>query len=266
MTRTTELAAIDKTESSSVISVRNLTISYGSRIIQKNVSFEVKSGSVFAIMGPSGCGKSTLIRSMVGLLQPTSGTILVNGTNYWSQSDRKRVEINRSFGVVFQSGAIWSSMTVGENVALPLQMFTSLNARSIRQLVQLKLGLVGLSDAIDLYPSEISGGMLKRAGLARALALDPKILLFDEVSAGLDPIASARLDDLILALRDGLGATILMVSHELPSLLALADDGIFLSTIERTAIAHGSPQYLKQDCNISEVFNFMHRLAGTTET
>ncbi|MFT8790207.1 MAG: ATP-binding cassette domain-containing protein [Komagataeibacter saccharivorans] len=242
-----------------LITVNDLTLAFGPRVIQHDVSFQVKRGSIFAVMGGSGCGKSTLLKSMIGLLRPTGGTYKVEKDDYWAGDDASRIRIGRRFGVLFQSGALWSSMTVGENVALPMQMFTKLEAPVIRRLVELKLGLVGMLHAIDQYPSELSGGMRKRAGLARAMSLDPDILFFDEPSAGLDPITSARLDDLILNLRDGLGATIIIVSHELSSLFHIADDGIFLDAEQKTAIAHGSPTWLRDHCDDPMVHAFMHR-------
>lgn len=245
-----------------LISVRDLQLSFGPKIIQQKVSFDLKRGSIFAVMGGSGCGKSTLLRSMIGLLRPTAGRIMVGGDDYWAQDETRRTAINRRYGILFQSGALWSSMTVGENVALPLEMFTDLKPDAIEQLVRLKLGLVGMEHAIDLYPFEISGGMRKRAGLARAIALEPDILFFDEPSAGLDPITSARLDDLILTLRDGLGATIVIVSHELPSLFTIADDGIFLDAVTHQPIASGSPRELHDSCTLPEVTAFMHRSAS----
>ncbi len=246
-----------------LLSLRDVTIGYGTKVIQSHVTMDVRRGSIFAIMGGSGCGKSTILRSMVGLLRPMSGKYTVDGDDYWSGPDSHRTALNRRFGVLFQSGALWSSMTIGENVSLPLEMFTRLNRDMIRHLVEMKLGLVGLSHAIDLYPSEISGGMCKRAGLARAMALDPDVLFFDEPSAGLDPITSARLDDLILTLRDGLGATIVIVSHELPSLFAIADDGIFLDAQTKQPIAHGSPRDLRDHCKDPQVHAFMNREART---
>ncbi|MFT8444772.1 ABC transporter ATP-binding protein [Acetobacter orientalis] len=244
-----------------LIEVRDLSLAFGSKVIQQNVSFDLKRGSIFAVMGGSGCGKSTLLKSMIGLLRPSSGQILVEQEDYWAQNNRRRTELNHRFGVLFQSAALWSSMTVGENVALPMEMFTKLQPEVIRRLVELKLGFVGMEQAIDLMPSEISGGMRKRAGLARAIALDPDILFFDEPSAGLDPITSARLDDLILSLRDGLGATIVIVSHELPSLFKIADDGIFLDAKTHTPIARGAPRDLRDHCTIPEVMAFMNREA-----
>jgi phospholipid/cholesterol/gamma-HCH transport system ATP-binding protein len=236
-----------------------LTLAFGSRIIQQDVSFSVRRGSIFAIMGGSGCGKSTVLKAMIGLLRPTAGTVLVNGEDYWAASEARRTEIGRHFGVLFQNGALWSSMTVAENVALPLQMFTRLDPAAIETLVHLKLSLVGLGSAGGQMPSALSGGMRKRAGLARALALDPEILFLDEPSAGLDPITSKRLDDLILELRDGLGATIVLVSHELASLFAICDDGVFLDADTHTAIAHGAPAALRDGCEHPLVRAFMGR-------
>ena len=242
-----------------VLSLRDVTLSFGPKVIQKNISLDVRKGSIFAVMGGSGCGKSTLLKSMIGLLRPSAGEYRVGDEDYWAGSNAHRTDLNHRFGVLFQSGALWSSMTIGENIALPLQMFTDLKPPVIRRLVELKLGFVGMLQAIDLYPSEISGGMRKRAGLARALALDPDILFFDEPSAGLDPITSARLDDLILNLRDGLGATIIIVSHELSSLFHIADDGIFLDAKTKIPIAHGSPRDLRDTCTDPQVHAFMHR-------
>jgi len=242
-----------------LLSVRDLTLAFGSKVIQRDLSFDVQRGSIFAVMGGSGCGKSTVLQSMIGLLRPRAGSILVEGDDYWSGTDAHRAATGRRFGVLFQSAALWSGLTVGENVALPMQMFTALKAAAIRRSVKLKLGLVELDEAIDLAPSELSGGMRKRAGLARALALEPDILFFDEPSAGLDPITSRRLDDLILNLRDGLGATIVLVSHELPSLFAIADDGVFLDAQTKTAIAHGAPAALRDNCANTQVRAFMGR-------
>jgi phospholipid/cholesterol/gamma-HCH transport system ATP-binding protein len=241
------------------IAVRNLTVGFGSRVVQRDVSFSVRQGSIFAVMGGSGCGKSTMLRAMVGLQRPSSGTITVDGEDYWAADEPHRAAIGRRFGVLFQSGALWTSMTVAENVALPLQMFTSLSAEAIGALVELKLSLVGLAAAARRMPAELSGGMRKRAGLARALALDPEILFFDEPSAGLDPVTSMRLDRLILELSRGLGATVVIVSHELPSLFEICDDGVFLDAETRTAIAHGSPRALRDRCDHPTVRAFMER-------
>jgi phospholipid/cholesterol/gamma-HCH transport system ATP-binding protein len=242
-----------------LLALRDVTLAFGSKVIQHDLSFDVRRGSIFAVMGGSGCGKSTVLKSMIGLLRPRTGKILVEGEDYWGGTEGRRTEIGRRFGVLFQSSALWSALTVGENVALPMQMFTPLSAAAISRMVRLKLSLVGMEHAIDQLPSELSGGMRKRAGLARALALDPDVLFFDEPSAGLDPITSRRLDDLILNLRDGLGATIVIVSHELPSLFAIADDGVFLDAESRMPIAHGSPSELRDHCADPQVAAFMRR-------
>jgi phospholipid/cholesterol/gamma-HCH transport system ATP-binding protein len=242
-----------------LLALRDVTLAFGPKVIQQRLSFDIRRGSIFAVMGGSGCGKSTVLKSIVGLLRPRVGSILIEGEDYWAATEERRTQIGRRFGVLFQNGALWSSMTVGQNVALPMQMFTDMEEDAIWRLVRLKLGLVGLEQAIEQYPSELSGGMRKRAGLARALALDPDVLFFDEPSAGLDPITSSRLDDLIINLRDGLGATIVIVSHELPSLFAIADDGVFLDAQTKTAIAHGSPAEMRDTCPDPQVEAFMRR-------
>jgi len=241
------------------ICCNGLTLGFDSKVVLRDVTFSVPRGSIFAVMGGSGCGKSTILRSIIGLLAPITGSVTVDGQNLWAAAPERRIEITRRFGILFQSGALWSSMTVGENVALPIQMFTQLPAPDILALVRLKLALVGMASAERKMPSELSGGMRKRAGLARALALDPDILFFDEPSAGLDPITSRRLDELILELRDGLGATIIMVSHELQSLFGICDDGVFLDADAKTAIAHGAPRDLRDRCALPIVQAFMRR-------
>jgi phospholipid/cholesterol/gamma-HCH transport system ATP-binding protein len=236
-----------------------LTLAYGSKLVQTDLSFDVRRGTIFAVMGGSGCGKSTVLRALIGLLPPAAGRVEVEGEDYWAADTERRNIIGRRFGVLFQSGALWSSLTVGENVALPLQMLTALDNGAIAPLVRLKLALVGMAAAEHKYPAALSGGMRKRAGLARALALDPDILFFDEPSAGLDPITSRRLDDLILELRDGLGATVILVSHELPSLLSICDDGVFLDAETKTAIGYGSPRALRDSSNHPTIQAFMRR-------
>lgn len=242
-----------------VIQTRGLTLAFGERVIQRDVALQVRRGSIFALMGGSGCGKSTVLKGLFGLLRPIAGTVLVDGASYWEVDEASRLAINRRFGVLFQSSALWSSLTVAENAALPLRLFTRHNRRAIAELVQLKLALVGMGDAANRMPSELSGGMRKRAALARALALDPEVLFFDEPSAGLDPVTSRRLDDLILELRDGLGTTVMLVSHELPSLFAIADDGAFLDATTQTVIATGAPATLRDHCAHPVVRAFMHR-------
>jgi phospholipid/cholesterol/gamma-HCH transport system ATP-binding protein len=239
--------------------IQGLTVGYGDRQNQQDISFDVRPGSIFAIMGASGCGKSTVLKALIGLLRPSAGTVSFGDEDYWSVDDGGRAKIGRGFGVSFQEGALWSSMTASENVALPLQMLTALDATAIDALVELKLSLVGLDAGRESLPADLSGGMRKRVGLARALALDPEILFLDEPSAGLDPISAKGVDDLILSLRDGFGITVVMVSHELPSLLAICDDGIFLDTESRTAIAHGAPRALLETCDHPTVIAFMNR-------
>ena len=240
------------------IEVRDLTMAYGDYVIQRDLNFTVGRGDIFVIMGGSGCGKSTLLKQMIGLSRPARGTVLYDGEDYWAASEDARIERQRGFGVLFQAGALWSSLTLAENVALPLQEFTGLSADLIDEIVSLKLSLVGLGGFENFYPSEISGGMKKRAGLARAMALDPGILFFDEPSAGLDPISSRRLDDLILELRDSLGATVVLVTHELASIFAIANNSVFLDADTRTMIASGHPRQLAAS-GPDKVRNFLHR-------
>jgi phospholipid/cholesterol/gamma-HCH transport system ATP-binding protein len=242
-----------------ILQVSGLAFGYGPQLLQHDVSFDVKRGSIFAIMGASGSGKSTLLKALIGLLRPSAGKIIFGGVNYCSLGDAARAEIGRHFGVLFQGGALWSSMTAAQNVALPLQMFTELDEPSIDALVQLKLSLVGLDTGRSRMPSELSGGMRQRVGLARALALDPAILFLDEPSTGLDPISARHFDDLVKGLRDGFGVSVIMVSHELPSLFGICDDGVFLDAEEKTAIAHGAPQTLRDECTHPTVQAFMHR-------
>ena len=239
--------------------VRDLDMTFGSYVVQRGVGFEILQGQIFVIMGASGCGKSTLLRHMIGLEEPAGGDILYDGENYWKADDTRRAVINRRFGILFQSGALWSSMTLAENVALALSLYTSLTAAEIAELVSYKLALVGLRGFEGFHPSELSGGMRKRAGLARAMALDPDILFFDEPSAGLDPISTHRLDRLLLDLRDSLGTTIVMVTHELDSIFAVADACVFLDAETRTAIAWGAPAVLRDTCDHPTVRAFLTR-------
>ncbi len=234
-------------------------MAYGSYVIQHDLDFVIRRGEVFVIMGGSGSGKSTLLNHMVGLKQPARGDVVYDGESFWGSSPEVRDELRRHLGVSFQSGALWSSMTLAENVGLPLQTFTRLPARQISEIVSLKLALVGLAGYEEFYPSEVSGGMLKRAGVARAMALDPDILFFDEPSAGLDPISSRRLDDLILELRDSLGATMVVVTHELASIFTIADNSVFLDAETRTMIAHGNPKTLRDESPNPTVRTFLRR-------
>jgi len=234
-------------------------MAYGRFVIQRDLDFTVGRGEIFVIMGGSGCGKSTLLNLLVGLKAPARGDVLYDGENFWHADDTEQDRLRRRFGVSFQAGALWSSMTLAENVALPLETFTDFTPRQIREIVSLKLALVGLAGFESFYPSEVSGGMLKRAGVARAMALDPDILFFDEPSAGLDPISSRRLDELILELRASLGATMVVVTHELASIFAIADNAVFLDAETRTMIAFGPPARLRDECPNATVRTFLRR-------
>jgi len=241
------------------IEIRDLTMAYGSFVLVRGVNAQVRRGEVFFIMGGSGCGKSTLLKHLIGLKPPAAGDILYDGQSFWQAPSEHREAVRRRFGVMFQHGALWSSLTLAENIALPMESFTDLGAAAVRELVQVKLALVGLRGFEEYYPAEISGGMRKRAALARALALDPEILFFDEPSAGLDPMSSRRLDDLILELRDSLGATVVVVSHELASILAIADNAIFLDAASRSVRAQGNPRELLETSADPAVRGFLTR-------
>ena len=241
------------------ITAQDLTMAYGDRVIQRDLSFTVGQGDIFIVMGGSGCGKSTLLRHLIGLIRPAGGRVLYDGRDFWGADPEERDRMLRRIGVLYQSGALWSSMTLAENIALPLETYTALPPAEIRGLASLKLALVGLAGFEDFYPSEISGGMRKRAGLARAMALDPDILFFDEPSAGLDPISSRLLDDLLLELRESLGATLVVVTHELPSLLAIGTNGVFLDAETKTMLAVGSPKALLAGATHPTVRRFLSR-------
>lgn len=246
------------------ITVRQLTMAYGDFVIQRNLDFSVRRGEVFIIMGPSGCGKTTLLRHLIGLKAPASGDVLYRDRSFWQAPEEERQQIKRSFGTLFQSGALWSSMTLAENVGLPLRLYTSLGEGEIRDIAAYKLSLVGLAGFEDYTPAEISGGMKKRAGLARAMALDPEILYFDEPSAGLDPISAGLLDELILELRDSLGTTVVVVSHELASIFAIGDNAVFLDGESKTQLAVGNPRTLRDSSTDPRVKAFLRRApAGT---
>ena len=241
------------------IQVRDVTLAYGSNVIQRELSFEIGRGSVFIIMGGSGCGKSTVMRALVGLKEPAKGDILYDGESFWKSPADKREALMRKFGVMFQAGALWSSMTLAENVGLPLGEYTSLTPGQIREVAAFKLALVGLAGFEDFYPSEISGGMQKRVGVARAMALDPDILYFDEPSAGLDPVSGRLLDDLILELRDSLGTTMVVVTHDLQSIFAIADDSVFLDPETKTMLATGNPRDLRDNPPDPKIRKFLTR-------
>ena len=241
------------------IVVKNLTMAYGNYVVMRDLNFSVNRGEVFVIMGPSGCGKTTLLRHLIGLNEPVRGEVWYGDFNFTRADPLQRRRMVRHFGVLYQGGALWSSMTLAENVALPLQEFTDLEREQIEEMASLKLSLVGLKGFENYYPSQISGGMQKRAGLARAIALDPDVLFFDEPSSGLDPISSRLLDDLILELRDSLGATVVVVSHELASIFAIGNNSVFLDPESHTIIAQGNPKDLLEHCDNPIVHRFLSR-------
>jgi phospholipid/cholesterol/gamma-HCH transport system ATP-binding protein len=241
------------------IMVRDLTMAYGSFVVQRNLTFTVNRGDIFIIMGGSGCGKSTLLRHMIGLNKPAKGNVNYEDISFWDAEPSERDRIMRHFGVLYQSGALWSSMTLAENVAIPLETYTDLGPAEIREIVSVKLSLVGLAGFEEYYPSEISGGMCKRAGLARAMALDPDILFFDEPSAGLDPVSARLLDDLILELRASLGATVVVVTHELASIFTIGNNSVFLDPESKTMIAQGDPKKLRDGSPDPKVRRFLTR-------
>jgi phospholipid/cholesterol/gamma-HCH transport system ATP-binding protein len=247
------------------ITVVDLTMAFGDFVLMHDLNFTVRRGDVFVVMGASGCGKSTLLRHMIGLLEPAKGEVYYGDRSFTRASAEEREQMLRGFGVLYQSGGLWSSMTLAENVSLPLTEFTTLGPAQIREVASLKLALVGLAGFEDYYPSQISGGMQKRAGLARAMALDPDILFFDEPSAGLDPISSRLLDELILQLRESLGATVVAVTHELASIFTIATNSIFLDPETRTMIAEGNPRELRDSSPDPKVRRFLNRGDGSEE-
>jgi phospholipid/cholesterol/gamma-HCH transport system ATP-binding protein len=248
------------------IEVVELTAGYGGDVVLRDVSFAVARSEIFFIIGGSGCGKSTLLRNLVGLNVPMSGTVSFLGRPFTQADAASRRAMLKTFGMLFQSGALWSSLSLRENVALPLEEYTTLSRREINEIATLKLGQVGLSGFEDYFPAEISGGMKKRAGLARALALDPEIVFFDEPSAGLDPVTSRKLDELILQIRDNFGTTIVVVSHELASIFALADRVIMLDRSEKSIIATGAPHDLERNSSDPRVVEFLRRSHGLKRT
>jgi phospholipid/cholesterol/gamma-HCH transport system ATP-binding protein len=241
------------------IEVRDLTMAYGVRTIMNDLTFDVRRGEIFVVMGGSGSGKSTLLKHLIGLKRPASGSILFEGEDFLEADEKARKGILRRMGVLYQNGALWSGLTLAENIALPIEEYTELDRGAIAEVVSLKLALVGLRGFEEYYPVEISGGMRKRAALARAMALDPEVLFFDEPSSGLDPITASRLDDLILQLRDSFGSTIVVVSHDLDSIFKIADRAVFLDIKEKTMTALGDPSELRDDPPSDEVRDFLTR-------
>jgi phospholipid/cholesterol/gamma-HCH transport system ATP-binding protein len=244
------------------IEVRDLTMKYGSRVIMEHLGFTVARGEVFVIMGGSGSGKSTLLKHLIGLKQPAGGQIVFDGTDFSTLDASERSQVLRRMGVLYQNGALWSGLTLAENVALPLEEFTGLDAGTIADVVALKLALVGLRGFEEFYPAAISGGMRKRAALARAIALDPDVLFFDEPSSGLDPVSASRLDDLILELNASFGTTIVVVTHDLESIFRIADRAVFLDIEQRTMTALGSPADLRDSPPNDAVHGFLTRASG----
>ena len=246
------------------IDIRDLTMAYGSFVIQRDLNFTIRRGDIFVIMGGSGCGKSTLLKHMLGLIPPSTGDILYNGTSFTAARHSEQEKMRRRWGITYQSGGLFSAMTLAQNVTLPLQLYTDYSKSEITDIVAYKLALVGLAGYQDYYPSEISGGMQKRAALARAIALDPEILFFDEPSAGLDPISSRLLDELIAQLKESIGATVVMVTHELPSIFAIANNSVYLDNKTRTMIAYGNPQDLREHSDQAVVRQFLNRSAAAS--
>ena len=240
-----------------VIEVKDLTCGYGETVVLQKVSFSVRAQELFFVIGGSGCGKSTLLRCLIGLLKPTQGDVAYFGKSFTQSEALDRRSILKTFGVLYQENALWSSMTLAENVSLPLEEHTSLSRRDREEIVALKLTQVGLSGSGDLFPAELSGGMKKRGALARALALDPAIVFFDEPSEGLDPITSRAMDHLILQVREGLGTTMVIVSHQLSSIFRLADRAIFLDHEAKGIIAEGAPEELAATSTDPRVRDFL---------
>jgi len=224
------------------IEVSQVTLGYGEYVVQRGLDFAVNKSDIFVVMGGNGCGKTTLMRALVGLQAPLEGTVRYGGADFWRAAEEERQQLKRRLGILFQGGALWSSLTLAENVSLPLHEYTSLSNAQIDEIVAFKLALVGLAGFDDFYPSELSGGMKKRAGLARAMALDPDILVIDEPSSGLDPLTARRLDELIVELRDSLGTTVVVVTHDLASILAIGDNSVYLDADTHTMIPTGHPQ------------------------
>ncbi len=250
---------VDTSQREAKITVRDLTMAYGDFVIQRDLNFTIRQGDVFILMGGSGCGKSTLMRVLMGLKAPAQGQVLYGSESFWEAGPERQQRLMRRIGAMFQSGALWSSMTLAENVGLALGEYTELSPAEVRDVASMKLALVGLAGFEDFYPSEISGGMQKRVGVARAMALDPEILFFDEPSAGLDPISARLLDDLILELRDSLETTMVVVTHELASIFTIGNNSVFLDAETRTQIAEGDPKFLRDHSPNPKIRKFLTR-------
>ncbi|MFT6286032.1 MAG: phospholipid/cholesterol/gamma-HCH transport system ATP-binding protein [Alcanivorax sp.] len=241
------------------ITVSNVTMAYGPLVIQRDLSFDILRGDIFVIMGGSGCGKSTLLKHMLGLIAPEQGDIFYSGKSFTHASAEQQGKMRQRWGITYQSGGLFSAMNLAENISLPLQLYTDYSKAEISDIVDYKLSLVGLGGYQAYYPSEISGGMGKRAALARAIALDPEILFFDEPSAGLDPISSRLLDELIVQLKESIGATVVMVTHELPSIFDIATNSVYLDANSKTMIDYGDPKFLRDHSEQAVVRQFLAR-------
>jgi phospholipid/cholesterol/gamma-HCH transport system ATP-binding protein len=255
--------AMSANETKAIV-VRNLDCGYDQKPVLCGLNFEVRQGEIFVIMGESGCGKSTLLKHLIGLKPPSAGEVVFLGRDFSRARGPEREEIQKRFGVLYQSGALWSSLTVAENVALPLNEHTALDKKIIEELVMLKLALVRMDAFAHFFPSELSGGMKKRAGLARAMALDPRILFFDEPSAGLDPSSARELDDLMKRVRDTLGTTLVVVTHELPSIFAIADNAMMLTRENQGMLEIGRPEEMARQSPHVVVREFLNRLPRTS--
>ncbi len=252
-------ANVDTHQQDAKITVRDLTMAYGDFVIQRNLNFTIRKGDVFILMGGSGCGKSTLMKVLMGLKSPAKGQVFYESESFWEAGPVDQQRLMRRVGAMFQSGALWSSMTLAENVGLALGEYTDLSPADIREVASMKLSLVGLAGFEDFYPSEISGGMQKRVGVARAMALDPEILFFDEPSAGLDPISARLLDDLIVELCQSLGTTMVVVTHELASIFTIGNNSVFLDPETRTQLAVGDPKFLRDHSPNDKIRKFLTR-------
>jgi phospholipid/cholesterol/gamma-HCH transport system ATP-binding protein len=244
-----------------IIKVEDVTVAYGDFVVMKDINFEVKQGEVFVILGGSGCGKSTLLKNMISLIKPVTGKVLINGRNIVTAEGPELREILSGIGVMYQSGALFGSMNILENICLVLEEFTSLPRDAMELVAKMRLKVVDLEDSVYKMPSELSGGMQKRAAIARAMAIDPKIIFLDEPSAGLDPITSAQLDELILELARSLKITFVIVTHELPSIFTVADRVIMLDKKTKTIIATGAPSELRDKSPNPWVRQFFNRQA-----
>jgi phospholipid/cholesterol/gamma-HCH transport system ATP-binding protein len=241
------------------ITIQNLTLAYGSKVIMRDLTFDVHQSEVLIVMGGSGSGKSTLLKSMIGLVPPAAGKIMYGTTDYWSAGEKEQNRIRKRMGVLYQHSALWSSMNLAENIALPLEISTSLPPHQIREMATFKLSLVGLAGQEQAYPSELSGGMQKRAALARAMALDPEIMFFDEPSSGLDPVSARRLDELILEIQSSLGTTMVVVTHDLDSIFTIGTRAVFLDPKTKTMTAIGDPRDMRDNSDNPDVREFLRR-------